>query len=202
VGMRSALMLVLAGTIAHADWRAPKARKLVSGDLGLVRLVKSEKKLVVEVYFPRAWQSDVVKDGAKIPVSDELVLADAEGVFFVGPAPVFRAVNECENDGGPWLEPVGRLELDPAQLLRVPKTKPIGGEKIIGLATLGKRTRKALEQKPGKRTLMRVDFDGDGAADAELRSAPSDAGCGIALEEEDLLLVNNTGSFGARCCGP
>jgi hypothetical protein len=50
--------------------------------------------------------------------------------------------------------------------------------------------------------LLRVDFDGDGTPDAELRSAKADAGCGPALEEHELQLVNATSSSSARCCGP
>jgi hypothetical protein len=200
--MRFACLLLLVASSAKAEWGSPEARKLVAGDLGVVRLIKNDKKLVLEVYFPRAWRSHDVKAGTKIAVSEVLVLADEGGVFFSGPAPIFLGVAECENDGGVWVEPVARLELDPAQLKRPLLGKPIGSERTIGLATLGQAPRKALASKPGKRSLLRVDFDGDGAADAELRSAPTESGCGQGLSEQDLQVADAVRSSRARCCGP
>ena len=196
------VLTVMLASVAQADWDSPKSRKLAAGDLGLIRLIKNDKKLVLDIYFPRAWSERDVKLGTKITPKEVLVLADAEGIFYEGPAPTFVTTADCENDGGTSSEPIARLELDPKQLKRPPDTRPFGSEKNIGLATLGRGARKPLDKPATKRTLLRADFDGDGAADAELRSAPSDAGCGPALEEEDLQLINATSTSGARCCGP
>jgi hypothetical protein len=195
--MRSIFFVVLL-----AAWGSPKGKKLTAGDLGVVRLIKSDKKLVLDVYFPREWLERDVKLGTKITTKEILVLADTEGIFYEGPAPTFITQDECENDGGRYSEPIGRLELDPSQLKRQPSTKPFGSEKNIGLATLGKIKRKPIESAATNRTLARADFDGDGAPDAELRSANSEAGCGDALEEDALQIITATSAYSARCCGP
>jgi hypothetical protein len=201
--MRSIFVVVLlASAVAHAAWGSPKGKKLAAGDLGVVRLIKNDKKLVLDIYFPREWMERDVKLGTKITTKELLVLADTEGVFYEGPAPIFVTKAECENDGGTYSEPVGRLELDPSQLKRVPSTKPFGSEKNLGLATLGKTKRKPIENAATSRTLARADFDGDGVPDAELRSSKTDAGCGDTLEEDGLQIINATSAFSARCCGP
>jgi hypothetical protein len=193
---------LLIAALALGEWGSPEGRKLVAGDLGTVRLVKSNERVVVlEVYFPRQWTSATIKAGTKLIVKEVLVLADAEGVFYRGPAPTFVARQECENDGGGWIEPVARLELSTDKLIRS-KAKPIGSEHTVGIAVLGNGHHKPLTKEPDARTLMRVDFDLDGQPDAELRSAPADAGCGPDLKEEDLRLASVSGSFRARCCGP
>ncbi len=197
LAMRSILAVVLL-----TAWGSPKGKKLAAGELGVVRLIKNDKKLVLDIYFPREWLERDVKLGTKITTKEVLVLADTEGVFYEGPAPTFVTKAECENDGGTYSEPVARLELDPSQLKRQPSTKPFGSEKNIGLATLGKTKRKPIESAATNRTLARADFDGDGAPDAELRSAKSEAGCGDALEEDALQIITATSVFSARCCGP
>lgn len=201
--MRSfTLVALLFAAAAQADYDSPKGRKLVAGDLGTVRLIKNDKKLIIDIYFPRAWSIRDVKLGTKITTKEVLVLADAEGVFYEGPAPTFVTTAECENDGGVYSEPIARLELAPDQLKRQPTTKPFGSEKNLGIATLGKSTRKPLAKAATKRTLLRVDFDGDGKPDAELRTEETVAGCGPGLAEDELQLVNSTGASNARCCGP
>lgn len=196
------LSVTLLAVTAHAGWNSPSSLKLTAGALGTVRLIKDADTLVLEVYFPREWTEGDVKLGTKITPRELLILADADGVFYEGPAPTFVTSPECENDGGTYSEPVARLVLDRAQLLHQPSTRPFGGEKNIGMATLGRQKRKPLQRPATRRTLLRVDFDGDGAPDAELRSAPSEAGCGRLLEEDALVAASATAAFSARCCGP
>jgi hypothetical protein len=196
------LVVMLVGGAAVADSGAPEALQLKPGDLGVVQLVEAnEQRVVLEVLFPRAWRPADVARGKKLRVKAELTLADGDGVFYRGPAPAFVVTADCENDGGTWVEPIARLELKVSSLKR-PLRAPIGAEKVVGLATLGKGTRPKLKADADARTLLRVDFDGDGAADAELRTEPADAGCGPRLDEDDLRIRTTTASVPARCCGP
>jgi hypothetical protein len=49
---------------------------------------------------------------------------------------------------------------------------------------------------------MRVDFDGDGAADAELVSMPNEIGCDQRFEQPELQVRAEGARVRASCCGP
>lgn len=73
---------------------------------------------------------------------------------------------------------------------------------VVALATLEKGRRMPLQKPAGKHTLMRVDFDGDGAADAELVSMPNEIGCDQRFEQPELQVRAEGARVRASCCGP
>lgn len=192
----------MVASLVLGEWGAPPERVLKAGDVGVVHLVKSDTtKVVLEVHFPRAWRDTDVKPGKKIELTQQVVIADAQGVLFTGKITGVAGKSMCENDGGTWVEPVARLELELAKLGH-PLGKPIGSDRVVAVVGLGTAPRAALTTAADANTLMRVDLDRDGTPDAELRTEKSEAGCGRTMKEPELRILGDKQNVKARCCGP